>query len=162
MSKDILKWVLIAGAAYLVYRYLTQMSASSTQQATAALPDTTTTAGTTVSTTTTTTPTTPVTTVATPETTTATPTVAQSLITVMQNLGYDPQGTYNGYEWNYFWERTSIYNGIVIGPTEMGIGDTDRVPLSAAVAAIHKILSGVQGLSNLPLPSHQMISAWSM
>jgi hypothetical protein len=124
MSKDILKWVLIAGAAYLVYRYLTQMSASATQQTTAALPDTTATADTTATTTTT-----PVTTVAKPETTAATPTVAQSWVAVMQTLGYDPQGSYNGYEWNYFWERTSIYNGTVIGPAEMGIGDTDKVPL---------------------------------
>jgi hypothetical protein len=154
MSKDLLKWVLIAGAAYLVYRYLSQMASSATQQATAALPDTT---GTTV----------PAATVVVepgtePVTVAASPTVAQSLSTVMRQLGYDPQGSYTGYEWAYFWERTPIYNGTAIGPTELGIGESEKAPLSVAVAAIRKILSGVAGLSRLPFPSHQMMSAWSM
>jgi hypothetical protein len=78
---------------------------------------------------------------------------------------YDPTAAYNGYQWGWFWQRASLYNGVDIGPTEIGVSDTATVYLADAVTAIRKILAGVSGLGDLEalmaaMPRLQ--SAWKM
>ena len=147
-KNDIMKYVLIAGAVYLVYRYLgaqaVQKDIASGEQTTPPTPGT-----------------------GTKEITdgqTDAGDIAQSLVAAMQAAGYDPQGSYNGYEWNWFWQRSTPYNGSNIGPTELGISDTDKVYLTDAVAAIRKTLTGVSGLARLEslMASPKMMSAWGM
>jgi hypothetical protein len=146
-KEDIFKYVLIAGAAYLVYRYLSQsgLFTSLTAQPAAALPAAAT--------------------VVVPQITAAktTPDVAQSLITAAKAANYDPNGLYNGYQWNYFWQRAALYNGVDIGPTELGISETSTVPLSEAVKAVNTILAtGMKGLDFSRLAQLLPASSWSM
>ncbi len=49
---------------------------------------------------------------------------------VIESLGYDPAGSYNGYEWDYFYKRSQLYSGIVVGPAELGLSESDRINLS--------------------------------
>jgi hypothetical protein len=153
MDKNaIIKWVLIAGAAYLVYRYLdaqgffgTAAPALPTPQpgqtvAQAQITDGSTTAQ------------------APPPTSSA---IVESLKAAMTANGYDSTGQYGGYEWAWFWQRASLYNGKDIGPTELGISDTDKVFLASAVPAIEKVLSpGLAGLAAM-MADRRMLSAWT-
>ena len=144
-KEDIFKYVLIAGAAYLVYRYLSQsgLFTGLTAQPAVVVPSTTETKQITAAKT--------------------TPDVAQSLITAAKAANYDPNGLFNGYQWNYFWQRASMYNGVDIGPTELGISDTATVPLSEAVTAVNKILStGMKDLDFSGLAGLLPVSSWSM
>jgi hypothetical protein len=156
MDKNaIIKWVLIAGAAYLVYRYLDSSGFFGT--ATTDLPATQ-----------------PNQTVvpaqitdgsATTQTATTAPTsseITESLKAAMTANGFDPVEQYGGYEWAWFWQRASLYNGKDIGPTELGISDTEKVYLASAVSAIEKVLSpGLAGLEAL-MADRRMMSAWTM
>jgi hypothetical protein len=162
---DVMKWLLIAGAAYLVYRYLQQSgffttaaapavgapgtdaaAADAAARAAAAAAAGGNAADQVVA------------------AAAATPTIAQALAASVQAANYDPYASYNGFQWNWFWQRTPLYNGVDIGPTELGISDTATVPLAAAVTAIRSILGGVAGLASLQtlLASPRMLSAWSM
>lgn len=158
-KNDLMKWLLIAGAVYLGYRYLQSSgllakilpgAQPGAQPDAAVLPSAAS----------------PVI-VATPPQIAApvatTPTVAQALTAAMRTQGYDPQAAYNGFEWNWFWQRTPFYNGVDIGPTELGIGNTDKVYMSDAVVAIRKIVTGVQGLGLLEslVATPRMLSAWN-
>ena len=159
-KNDIIKWVLIAGAAYLVYRYLTAQTAAAPAATAGATPKEITAgagagtgsgAGTGAG----------------ASNTASTPTIAQALVAAATKLGYDPNADYNGYEWGYFWQRTPIYNGKDIGPTELGLSDTGKAPLSVAVAAVGKILSGVAGIDGLSrlqqaFGAYTPVSGWSM
>ena len=154
MDKNaIIKWVLIAGAAYLVYRYLDTSGffGTATPVLPAPQPGTTPPAQITDGSTT-------------AQTVTPPPSsseITQSLKTAMTANGFDPNGQYGGYEWAWFWQRASLYNGKDIGPTELGIADTDKASLAAAVAAIQNVLSpGLAGLAAL-MADRRMLSAWT-
>jgi hypothetical protein len=169
-KSDIMKWLLIAGAAYLVYRYLQQSGVFGKPQVAAGAgdgsqPDTGVGTGAAKQ----------IEPPASTATVAQTPTIAQALTAAMKSTNYDPYADYNGYEWGWFWERTALYNGVPIGPTELGISDTTKVPMSEAVNAIRKILAGVAGLDtvgdtagvnlgvlNAMMSTPRMISAWSM
>ena len=156
MDKNtIIKWVLIGGAAYLVYRYLDAQGYFGA--AAPALP--TPQPGQTVA------PPAQITDGSIPVTQTAPPptgsAIVQSLKAAMAANGYDPNGQYGGYEWAWFWQRASLYNGKDIGPTELGISDTAKAYLSSAVTAIEKVLSpGLAGLQAL-MADRRMMSAWT-
>jgi hypothetical protein len=155
-KNDIIKWVLIAGAAYLVYRYLdsagyfgtaaTALPASQPAVAPAQITD-----GSTATTQT-------VTAQAAP----STDAIAQALIASIQAANMDPSGSYNGYQWSWFYQRTPLYKNEVIGPTDMQLGQTETVPLAAAAAKIRAFLApGISGLSAL-MASQRFASAWTM
>ena len=153
-NNAIIKWVLIAGAAYLVYRYLDAQGFLGTAAPALPAPDTnqTVTPPAQITDGSTTTQTSP------PPSSSA---ITQSLKTAMTANGFDPNGQYGGYEWAWFWQRSSLYNGKDIGPTELGISDTAKASLSSAVAAIEKILSpGLAGLQAL-MADRRMMSAWT-
>jgi hypothetical protein len=59
-----------------------------------------------------------------------------------QANGYDPAGTYDGYEIGWFYSRTPSASGYVIGPTELGIGQTEKITLLSAAGKIASFLSG--------------------
>jgi hypothetical protein len=151
-KNSLIKWALIAGAAYLVYRYLVASGYLGGTAAPEVLP---------------------LTPGAQPPATAqaATPLVVLSEAQITQALsdaisynGDDPAAAYNGYQWAWFFARSSIYRDVNFGPREMGLSDTETVPISTAVAKLHEIFStGVSGLGRLRLlPSPAFASAWSM
>ena len=164
MDKDgILKWVLIAGAAYLVYRYLqTQGIIGQVQPA---LPPPTT-------------PPIPPRAVGDeeveppPEPLALPPAeeeelglpfgLAQSLAESATALGYNPANTFTGHEWNFFWTRASVFNGLEVGPAEMGLRETQKVYIAEAVRRMQQYFrTAAAGVSGLPLSARaRFAQAW--
>ena len=139
MGKGVIKIVLIAGAAYLVYKYAE--SAGWLGVATPALPG-----------------------VVTPPANQIAAThpvdpsvIVQALRAAATANGMSADNNFGGYEWGWIWQRSSLYNGSPIGPAELGISDTEKVPIARAVSAIQAILPPVAGLGNLAA----FASAWA-
>jgi len=156
-KNNVIKWVLIAGAAYLVYRYLQSsgilggkaLPAAEPEQEPAPTPAPATSVA-------------PSTTVA--ASTTSAASISQSLTAAMQEAGYDPNAEYDGYQWAWFWQHSSLYNGAPLGPTELGIGQQEKVLMPVAVEAVGRALSGLHGLEMLRnlMATPRMLSAWTM
>ncbi len=68
--------------------------------------------------------------------------VELELSSVAQLNGLDPKGTFNGYEIGWLYERTQSSSGYVIGPSELGIQDTERITIAQAAAKIEAYLAG--------------------
>jgi len=152
-KEDILKWVLIAGAAYLVYRYLqTQGMLGPAQSALPAAAQPGAEA------------------VEPPAGDDETPPppppppppaeeqepgipfgMARSLAESVTALGYDPTKTYTGHEWNFFWTRASVFNGVEVGPAEMGLLETQKVYIEEALRRMQAYLRSSAGVAGLPL-----------
>lgn len=165
MDKDgILKWVLIAGAAYLLYRYLQGQGiigqpqdgllvvgpqpgseAREEPEEPAAAEDR----------------------VLPPieEEELGVPFgLAQSLAESVTALGYNPAHTFTGHEWGYFWKSAAVFNGLEVGPTEMGLRETQKVYIAEAVRRMQDYFRRTfqaAGVSGLPLSARaRFAQAW--
>jgi hypothetical protein len=155
-KNSLIKWALIAGAAYLLYRYAVAQGWLGAAPAAGQIPE-----GTAPGATTTPAPATTETTVA-PSTTPAVDAISQSLVAAMQANGLDPAAQYGGYEWGWIWQRAALNNGKPFGPTEMGISDTDKAGLAEAAAAIRATYGSGMGKLLLMPASPAFASAWRM
>ena len=156
MDKNtIIKWVLIAGAAYLVYRYLQSagyLGASTTTAAATATTPATIAAATTAA----------------AATTTVKPTAAEIAASIQAVPGfyYDGGGsTQNAYQWNYWWMRSSLTNHRDAAPAELGVDPGLQMTAdeyAQRVVNLYFSTSGVSGLDLLRLPSPAFAAAWRM
>jgi hypothetical protein len=160
MDKNtLIKWALIAGAAYLVYRYAVSQgwiggsttavgNASSTGTITATTSSTGTAATASTST---------------PNRTTSE--VAASILAV-PGFYYDGGGnTQNAYQWNYWWMRSSVTNNKNAAPAELGVDPDLQMTVdeyAQRVVNLYFSTSGVSGLGLLRLPSPAFAAAWKM
>ena len=150
---SIIKWVLIAGAAYLVYRYLDTQGFFGS--ATPALPAPQPATG--AATTTTAQVQAPA-----PATAPSVDAISQALSAAIRAASMDPSGSYDGYQWAWFWGHTPLFKNETMGPTELQMGQTETVPLASAAAKIRAILSpGMAGLQAL-MADRRLMSAWAM
>jgi hypothetical protein len=163
MDKNtLIKWALIAGAAYLVYRYavaqgwiggtaaIVAPSGGGVQPDTGAAPV-----------------------VVSPPTTVTAAQIAASLQAIpgFMYWGPDPNSvtpganTQDGYHWNFFWKLASLYNGRDAGPAEVAASDNEQMTLADYSQRVYNLFfapTGVSGLSLMRLPSPAFASAWKM
>ena len=172
-KNSIIKWLLIAGAAYLVYRYL-QSSGYLSGASTTSLPQPST--GTALPQTSTVVQTQqPTTGVSVPAPSPALPPavtaqdVAASL-TAVPGFSYwglnNESGatTQNAWAWNYYWQRASLYDGRFAGPAELGVPTDLQMTLDDYSQRVYNLLfassTGISGLLMLPPPA--FAAAWKM
>ena len=158
MDKNtIIKWVLIGGAIYLVYRYL-QSSGYLGTTATAATPQVAAATQTQVQAQTQT---------QTPAASTG-PNASQIAAAILAVPGfyYDGGGsTQNAYQWNYWWMRSSLSNNRDAAPAELGVDPNLQMTVdeyAQRVVSLFFSSSGVSGLDLFRLPSPAFASAWRM
>ena len=140
-TEDLIKWALIAGAAYMVYRYLAQSGIFNALLPGAALqPTVTGGAGTSTST-------------GASASLDAT-TIYNALKAAIVAAGADPAAPLNGWDAAYWWARSSIYNGVdFIGPGQLGIVPMDATTAVAEAARLD--LATMSGKIATYLASHK-------
>ena len=67
--------------------------------------------------------------------------LAVELASVMDAGGFDTGATYNGYEWAHFYSRTQSSAGYVLGPSEMGLLEGQKVGIVDAAKRIEAYLA---------------------
>lgn len=153
MDKNtIIKWVLIAGAAYLVYRWaVTQGYIGGAPVGNESLPLDRTVDVTTTNVVAATTPT--------------AATIAASILAA-PGFYYDPAGsnTQNAYQWNYWWMRSSLTNHRDAAPMELGIDPGTQLTVDEYAQRVFNLYFLPAGLSGLleRLPTPAFAAAWRM
>jgi hypothetical protein len=73
--------------------------------------------------------------------------------------------TQNGHHWNYYWRRSSLFNGRDAGPGEVGAAEDAQMTLEDYSSRVYNLFfappAGVSGLLLMPA-SPAFASAWRM